>query len=98
MKSEELINPMRSMTADQITEGLKNAIQNWKKSMKKFGFQAKIMTGKEKKKLTVARSPKLSTTKRFGKTRREVEGERLKEERYKNSVLQKVTKPRFFLF
>ena len=87
------------MSADQITEGLKHAIQNWKKSMKKFGF---ISDSKKKRnynwKPTVARGPTLSTEKRFGKTRREVEGEKLKEERYRRIVLQNVTKPRFLRF
>ena len=98
-KSEDAINPMRAMSADQITEGLKHAIQNWKKSMKKFGF---ISNNKKKRshdwKPTVARGPTLSTEKRFGKTRREVEGEKLKEERYRRNVLQNVTKPRFLRF
>ena len=98
-KSEDAINPMRAMSTDQITEGLKHAIQNWKKSMKKFGF---ISNNKKKRshdwKPTVARGPTLSTEKRFGKTRREVEGEKLKEERYRRNVLQNVTKPRFLRF
>ena len=98
-KSEDAINPMRAMSADQITEGLKHAIQNWKKSMKKFGF---ISNDNKKRnhdwKPTVARGPTLSTEKRFGKTRREVEGEKLKEERYRRNVLQNVTKPRFLRF
>ena len=99
-KSEDAINPMRSMSADQITEGLKHAIQNWKETMKKFGYNISSSTKKRSQdwKPTVAKGPNLSTKKRFGKTRREVEGEKLKEERYRRNVLQNVTKPRFLRF
>ena len=62
----------------------------------------KLWNNKKKRshdwKPTVARGPTLSTEKRFGKTRREVEGEKLKEERYRRNVLQNVTKPRFLRF
>ena len=98
-KSEEVINPMRAMSADQITEGLKHAITNWKETMKKFGFlSSNTKKRRQDWKPTVAKGPTLSTEKRFGKTRREVEGEKLKEERYRRNVLQNVTKPRFLRF
>ena len=38
VKSEDAINPMRATSADQITEGLKHAITNWKETMKKMDF------------------------------------------------------------
>ena len=91
------------MSADQITEGLKYAIQNWQKSMKKLdlpriGISDSLKERNYDWKPTVARGPSLFTESRFGKTKREVEGERLKDERYRRNVCQNVTKPRFLRF
>ena len=68
VKSEDAINPMRATSADQITEGLKYAITNWEEMMKKFGFlSSNTKKRRQDWKPTVAKGPRLSTEKRFGK-------------------------------
>ena len=65
--------------------------------MKKFGF---ISDSKKKRKHnwkpTVARGASLSTERRFGKTRRVDEGEKLKEERYQINL--KMLQTQIFTF
>ena len=91
VKSEDAINPMRATSADQITEGLQIAITNWEETMKKFEFlSSNTKKRRQDWKPTVAKGPRLSTEKRFGKTRRELEGEILKEERHRRNMFQNV--------
>ena len=89
---------MGVFTHEEIMNGLANAMSKWKRLT-----QGRLSKQNKRQKLkkranTVPISPNLATKKRLGKTKREVDGEKLRKERFKQNMMETVTKPRYNLY
>ena len=91
---EEPASSSGVLTQAEIADGLKAAMDNWKRMNSTFaGFGEKQERRKKRKSTTIPISPKLHTRTRLGKTRLEQEGEKLKKRR--KQIFKMATKPRW---
>jgi len=93
-KGEDPASSIGAMSQAEIADGLKNAMDNWRRINQTFGsFNEKCGAKRRKKRTTIPVSPKLHTRTRLGKTRQEEEGEKLRKRR--QQIFNMAVKPRW---